>query len=870
MIAKYDDFNHFCQPVLTLTNPEGNALGICDENYIKNFIFTPRFNDVSEISFDFYENDSPAYRKIKPRMRISVEDYGSFIISTVHEYTSAGDSLNYKSVTLKSTEEELSDIQLPYLDGTYIFYDISNPDRSLLGMIMSKIPLWSISHIDSSVAGLYRTFEIPEGNILDFLLNTVQTAYGCLFEFDCQNRKISVHNQETYIHYTNILLTYDELLESLETESSLETFTTALTVYGSGDLSINAVNPLGTSTIYDFSMVKSWMSKELLDRVNAWEQLIHSNIPRLRELNLNISNIYSELTSCETELETWNTKLKGYTAERDALIAKGADLTGINADISEANAAILSAKEQLEAKEALRDDLTGSRALMQNEVDPANYFGELYPAFLSYVFEKEYTQENIGVTDTMSYEERLIEMNTLYNNARECLNAYVNISETYSIDPKSFIFNKSFADCTRSLVCGHLIGVEKEGSIIYFPIMEFKVDYDSQSIDITLGSRFNSSRARDMFSDLMHNISSANKAVDYLSSKKADSDEVTDLRKFINSSLDLSKNRILSADGQTVEITDSGYHGRRIDENGNLDTREVALINNTLAFTKDNWNSCNLALGEIQVGDHSVYGLIADTVVGKMTLSENLYVSNSSGTYTIDGDGLTAANPANNCQISIKPNDADNLFSISSGNSKKFYVDSSGNVVFSGTLSGAEGIFSGTLTAGSINADNVKFGDLTINDVLVKKASVEELNAVNVKVDTLSSNVIKANEAIIENINAAEARIGTIESNYIKSDEISTIQLDAGQITTGKLSADRIDVNSLTVDAANITGTLQVLNLQTSDNSTASYRPVWMSPYFFIEYPALEVLRDPDTNFVTDVKIITPAIQVHTLVGLNN
>lgn len=36
MIAKYDDFNRFCQPVLTLTNPEGNALEICDDNYIKN------------------------------------------------------------------------------------------------------------------------------------------------------------------------------------------------------------------------------------------------------------------------------------------------------------------------------------------------------------------------------------------------------------------------------------------------------------------------------------------------------------------------------------------------------------------------------------------------------------------------------------------------------------------------------------------------------------------------------------------------------------------------------------------------------------------------------------------------------------------
>lgn len=310
MIAKFDDFNRLKEPILILTNPEGDAIGILDEKYIKNLVFNPKFNDISEISFDFYKHESDVYKKIYPKMRISVEGYGSFIISSFTEHQSNDGNLDYKPITLKSTEYELEDIQIPYIDGTYQFYNILTPNDTLMGMIMEKIPNWSIDYIDPDISSLYRTFEIPNTNILDFLLNDVQEAYGCLFVFDTENRKISVYNQTTYVYYTDILLTNDELIENLEKQREAETIITALTVYGSDDLSINAVNPLGTSTIYNFKLVKPWMSEELRAKIETWENLVNNNENEIRNKNIEISASYEKLTSLETEYSQLSVLLK--------------------------------------------------------------------------------------------------------------------------------------------------------------------------------------------------------------------------------------------------------------------------------------------------------------------------------------------------------------------------------------------------------------------------------------------------------------------------------------------------------------------------------------------------------------------------------
>lgn len=929
MIANFDDFNRLKQPSLILTNPEEIPISYVDEAYIKNFIFKPKFNDISEITFDIYEHFEDGqifkgYKNLIQRMRITVEGYGSWIISNVTEAKSNVDDVNHKSVTLKSTEYEIQDIQIPYIDGTYKLYDVAQYDKSLLGTVLSKIPKWSIEHVDSTIASLYRTFEVPDSNVLSFLLNDVQDAYGCLFTFDCARRKISVYDRDTYVRYSGILLTNDELIDSMEITRSDENLITALSVFGDSDLGINAVNPLGTSSIYNFSQVKQWMTPELLTKVNTWEKEVSNAEGTVKNKNIELSKLNAELTSINTQVSSQEQTVKGLKAERDVIVSKNnqTELDSINSQISTAESQLSTYKTNQTNKQNQITQKQNELSTIQTKLSPANYFGDLYYNFLSYVYENEYTNDNITVTDSMTYEERIAEIQTLYDVAKDVLLQKVNIPNEYSVDTKAFVFNKKFINHTYALEVGSLIGAETEGSndgkIEYFPVLEFEVNYEDKSVKITFGNKFNPARAKDLFADLMHDVSSTGKILDYITAKKADTSEISDMQKFINSTLDLSKNAILSANGQTVEITDSGYHGRRLLPDGSLDKKEVAIINNTIAFTIDNWRTCSLAVGELTLANgNTVYGVVADVLIGKLLMGENLYISNSSGTFTIDENGFIANNIKTKCKVVINPNDSNNLFSISSNGSKKFYVDSSGNVVFSGRLEGASGNFSGSLTAGSINADKVTFGSSTINQVLstyvktttleANYATITSLNATNAEITNIKSNYVTtatltANYATITSLNAtnadvsnltagtisianalsaAEARIGSIEADYVKTDVLTanyatidnlnaTNLAVSGKLSASEFTADKISAMGITVDTAHITGTLSAAQLGT--NSGANYMPQWSMRWTFGSLPTLDLETDTlmGKTVVTSVKMNYSVAQVPVLIGLVN
>ena len=699
MIAKFDDFNRLEQPSLVLTNPEEIPISYIDEAYIKNFIFKPKFNDISEITFDIYEHFEngqifKGYKNLIQRMRITVEGYGSWIISNVTEAKSNVDDVNHKSVTLKSTEYEIQDIQIPYIDGTYKLYDVAQYEKSLLGTVLSKIPKWRIEHVDSTIASLYRTFEVPDSNVLSFLLNDVQEAYGCLFIFDYLNRTISVYDKDTYVKYTGILLTNDELIDNMEITRSDENLITALSVFGDDDLGINAVNPLGTSSIYNFSQVKQWMSSELLSKVNTWEKEITNAETTVKNKNTEIANLNTELTSIDTQVTSQEQTLKGLKAERDVIITKNnqSELDSINSQISTAELRLSTYKLNQTNKKDQLAQKQNELSIIQSNLSPSVYFGNLYNNFLSYVYENEYTNDNITVTDSMTYEERIAEIQTLYNAAKDVLLQKVNIPNEYSVDTKAFVFNKKFINHTYALEVGSLIGAETEnsndGDIKYFPIIEFEVNYEDKSVKITFGNKFNPARAKDLFADLMHDVSSTGKILDYITAKKVDTSEISDMQKFINSTLDLSKNAILSANGQTVEINDSGYHGRKVNSDGSLSGKEIAIVNNAMVFTIDNWRTCSLAVGELTLANgNSVYGIIADVLIGKLLMGENLYISNSSGTYTIDENGFIASNTINS--FTINPN-TNEILVIKKNNEKVFYVDNTGLLHIKGEGAGLD------------------------------------------------------------------------------------------------------------------------------------------------------------------------------------
>lgn len=279
-----------------LSNVIGNLSVTSDEELSVNF------NSLSELSLRAYmTNDSivstedpeqiwkyeDIYKKINSKLLIFVNGIGFFQITECE--TVFSDGIDYKDIKAESCETEFQNKALPYIeDNTYNF-------SALLITLLSQMPLWCVGAIDSAVANKYRYFEdvSTDGNILSFMLEDMQDAYECIFLFDIINRVINVYDQNNYVVQTDIHLSRESLIQSLNVTYNSDDLYTAIRVDGDDDIYISPVNPLGNNMLYDFSYYLSWMSDDLRTKVADWQTVV-DNYSKAPDVILSAGDDYPE------------------------------------------------------------------------------------------------------------------------------------------------------------------------------------------------------------------------------------------------------------------------------------------------------------------------------------------------------------------------------------------------------------------------------------------------------------------------------------------------------------------------------------------------------------------------------------------------
>lgn len=343
MIARFDSYRKFETPLLYVCNPGcklvngmlTNVAGILTD--VSDIEIIPTFNATSALNFRCYKVKRESseeteyvfnlFRSLRNRKLIYAEGIGFFVITDVEEGydKSVG---NYKDISAESCEVELRSKGLPYIeDGTYRFCTNDTDNPGMIEKLVSSVPMWLIGDIDSSVASRYRTFEDVDysKNALGFMLEDLQDAYECIFVFDILNRIINVYDQANYVHTTDIHLTKDDFINKLNVQESSDDLYTALSVTGENDLSINAVNPLGTSVIYNFDYYLDWMSSGLSAKVEAWQNLIRNNIDTYYNIQLSKYDRLTSLSTLTAERDALNTQLTMYKRCRENIVAEGSD-----------------------------------------------------------------------------------------------------------------------------------------------------------------------------------------------------------------------------------------------------------------------------------------------------------------------------------------------------------------------------------------------------------------------------------------------------------------------------------------------------------------------------------------------------------------
>lgn len=681
MLAQFDSFGNFEIPQITLCNPDGRALGILSN--LSDRKMNIRFNDLSDLSFTIRRGTEdcrcPVYEQVEPFRYLLLEDIGYFVITDVSESEEGGEA--YKTVEASSCEYELNHIQLDYYEGTYGFYSSAPQEKtdSLMTLIMEKLPSWRLDtgSIPSDVAARFRTFDTTDQTVYSFFMTEMEEAYECLFEFDILERVIRVYDRYQYDNRTDICLSTEDVLKGLTLRTKSDEIKTALTVKGGNGLDILSVNPLGTNMIYNFSYYATpdWMDDALIAKVQKWQTDVAAFAEEetgvFPQKRAQINAIQSRKADKEGEITRLKQDLTNLQTQQSAIISepaeqaqKNANLASVRTKINAAKSALSSAESALASIEAeLKAANTGLKALQDQIALNAVFTPAEMEVLSRFIQQGAYTEENITRQDNMSYEEVQAQALELYKKAQSLLNTISTPRYEYSVETGSFIFQKEFAHLTNQLNSGCLIDVRlAEDDIASLLLLEMAVDYDGKELSLTFGNRYKLSDPSALFNDLVGgSVAKTASTVEYLRNTfdfKQQRDELSELQKLKEESINLTHNMVVNADNQVMVIDASGISGRRavvdaeFNPTGEFDPEVLKITNNAIAFSTDDFQTTETVLGKNLLpdgvttpdGKNYMYGLNAKLLMGDLIIGENLKVSGEIEGRLINAKGLTVNN----------------------------------------------------------------------------------------------------------------------------------------------------------------------------------------------------------------------------------
>lgn len=359
MLNSFDYYKQVERPDMCLCSPNQAFIGVVNA---ENRQLTLRFNDLSQLTFTVskIEGTEDVYDKLETRRLIFVDKIGWFQITSVVDNNS-GDA-ETKDVTCESHQTQLKARGFSSEERVYKFYNEDDPfdnnyngDNtsalpSIIGQLYQQLGIkidlsssdveptedykdWTIVYVDRDIKSLCRTFSNETTYGYDFIINKVEPAYEVVFEFDFLHHAIKVKKIENITKPTNIYLSLDNLAENIAVTEDAENIVTVMSCNGS-DIDIRTVNPMGTNYLANFDYYKKevtnsdgskeypWMSKNLIDALNEWEEAWKAQTGEnstYSEYVKNLQDAYTQENSISIAIQNANLRVKDLQEARDEL-----------------------------------------------------------------------------------------------------------------------------------------------------------------------------------------------------------------------------------------------------------------------------------------------------------------------------------------------------------------------------------------------------------------------------------------------------------------------------------------------------------------------------------------------------------------------
>lgn len=401
---------------------------------------------------------------------------------------------------------------------------------------------------------------------------------------------------------------------------------------------------------------------------------------------------------------------------------------------------------QIKEQEDKEAEYEKQRDSIQSELNFEKYLGkDLYSEYCLYRREDTYQNDNY-ISDGLSNSEILSKAEELLEVAQKEIVKASELQVDLSTDVGNIWTIDEFKDVLDQWKCGNWIRVICDDDIYELRLLNYTIkDSDFSKISCDFSSVL---KVSDGISDIKSVLDSAKSIAGSYESVKRQAKNAQETGKTVSEWVEHGMNAtavaIRDSDSQSITYDNHGLLARTYDDiTGEYEPEQLKVVNNTLAITDDNWKTVKAAIGKIHYEDPkhpgdmlSAYGVLGDTIIGKLLLGEALGIYNDGGSLKFDKNGLSISNDVNS--FIVNPNN-ETLLSLSNISGKILWVDTQGMLHIQGDGAGID--FKSNQTISEIKS-NIE----TTNKNL--EQTNQSLNKTNSDLSDTNSQLDKTNQKI--------------------------------------------------------------------------------------------------------------------------
>lgn len=505
--------------------------------------------------------------------------------------------------------------------------------------VLSKIlkrTSWKIGTVDAVFDSIFRTIEGNDTNALDMVIETGKT-FGALIVWNTDSRTVSFKDIESFGRFRGMTVDYGRFLRSIKKSRTSDELITRLYVYGNEDLSIHTINPTGQAYLENFeyfmypferdenkNVIRSshFMSDALCNAILNQQSLIMERAPQIRQLTDDRAIKNRDLIMEDSKLRQYNLELEMILARLD--MAKSTEnQEAINNITIEREQKQTQINTQAVITATLKSEIANLTVQIQDFQDTiareANFTPQLLDELDLYIIEAEWKDD------------RYIDVKELYDDALDKFEEMrqpkvvitVDIDNLFNILEEQYYWDK--------VILGDIIKVKYPQMKIEYKsrIVEIEYDFSVQEISITIANSTGTNKETEQLTDLLYKSSRASSLV---SNSKYKWDRINSLMQDVNDLIsgewNANKNKIIAGVNNTIEVGSRGI----IIKNPDFPNEVVIMQSGIIALSKDGGETWKTAI--------KPDGIVAERLIGKIIAGQELIITNNSGSFTFDNNGV--------------------------------------------------------------------------------------------------------------------------------------------------------------------------------------------------------------------------------------